>query len=202
MIYHYNIINVTREKNPLLTFKLIQYYYKVKLELANTNIPFCWTYIHIAVKIYYTTNNIYPNELIIRKCWFVHNPVVDFLLYITVLRKDEMSNNIVQIKNCVFAHNNGMGRSLYRSRSVIKIVGLITKVSINDSNFCNNKDLGVIRQVVQLSSFTVVQGLINMDIFIANTNFSLTYNKSVIVLHNADLYLTGPVIFHNNSCST
>ena len=43
LVDHYiaiNVINHPKGINPLLTCRFIQYYYKMKLELANTNISF------------------------------------------------------------------------------------------------------------------------------------------------------------------
>ena len=115
-----------------------------------------------------------------------------------------MGNDVVQIKNCVFCYNNDIGTGLFcNSKSVVKIIGLIRKVFINECNFCNNSDLTVIRQVAEnFGEFVRAQGLFHMDIFIAKTNFSMTDNRSVIDLQNANLYLIGPVVFHNNHCTS
>ena len=115
-----------------------------------------------------------------------------------MLGQEEMSKNVVQIKNCMFSHNNGNTQDRYCT--VMKIFGLITKVCINDCNFYNNKHLGAIRQVVRMAGLVALKELY-INIFIINTNFSLTHDNSVVYLNTANLNLIGPVVFHNNPCN-
>ena len=152
-----------------------------------------------AVAVSYKANNKYQNELIIRKCWFIHNKAVAVLLYIKVRGKEETSNNVVQIINCVFSYNDGTQQNSFLT--VIKIYGLITKLFISYCDFCNNKNLSVIRQAAGMGGFLACKMGLFVDIFISNTNFSLTHYNSVVYLMTASLYLIGPIIFHNNLCN-
>ena len=196
LIDHYTAINHTKQ-NSILTLAFNQHYYKVKCELASTTIC-CVNNKNSVVNIYYKANNKYQNELIIRKCWFIHNKVVGCLLYIGVLGKEEMSNNVVKIINCEFSYNDGIEQ--HPVLTVIKIGGLLTKVFISYCNFYSNKNLTAIRQVVKIVGFVALKELF-VDIFISNTNFSLTHDNSVLYLDTANLHLIGPVIFHNNLCN-
>ena len=195
LVDHYIVINATPQVNALLTFTFVQYCYKVKLELANTNISWM-NNTNIAIKVTYKSQNLYQNELFIRKCCFIHNQALVFLLFIDVIGQEKMSNNVMKIKNCVFSYNHGIRRSSFYN--VIKIFGLITKVCINDSSFFNNRNLTMIKQVVRMPFFVEMK----INILISNTSFSMTHCNNIIHFNTVNLSLIGPVIFYNNSCSS
>ena len=196
LIDHYIAINHTKE-NPILKFIFLQYHYKIKLELASTNI--CWIHhrYFVMIEVQFTANNIHQNELIIKNCWFIHIQVSKVILCRVVTEHYQISNNVVKIENCVFSF---ISSSPYGA--IIRTRGIVTKVFISGCNFHSNKDLIIIRYSVQNKLLTIMKGSF-IHIYIVNTNFSWNCISLVVLMSaGAKVFLQGSVIFHNNTCSS
>ena len=196
LVDHYIAINHTKE-NPILKFIFLQYHYKVKLELASTNI--CWIHhrYYVMIEVQYTANNIYQNELIIKNCWFVHIQVHQVILCRVVPQHDQISNNVVKIEKCVFSY---ISSNLYGA--VIRNDGIVTKIVISSCNFHSNKDLIMIKHSVPHKLQATMKGSF-IHIYVANTNFSLNNVRGIVYMSaGAKMFLQGSVIFHNNTFSS
>ena len=120
-------------------------------------------------------------------------------MYINITENLLLSNNAIQIENCLFSNN--VGNKKY-SIDILLFYGLVKHISISDCNFYNNSNLNSIEQRLRISSVFIPQEIMLLaNIYISNTNFSLNSNSFVIYLWTAKLHLQGPIIIHNNTCS-
>ena len=194
MIDHYIIINQSSPQ-PILNFKFLQYFYRVKLELANTRI-FGLNYQDTIINVVFEAKTECQNNFNIKNCQVMHNRIssVSNLLSISVSVPLTMSNHTVQIENCLFSYNNGNGGS------IIRFDGLIESIFISGCKFYNNRKLTMIFHAVIIPEMVALKGLFT-QLFVANTNFSSSYSHRSVDLGGVNLHLQGLVIFHNNTCN-
>jgi len=166
------VIGYSSSKAPVLNFMFLQHSYGVKFQL--TNMICQLNHKEKAVYIIFNAKSIYQNKLIIKNIQFIHNSNVTYLLYIR--ESSELSNNIVEIKNCVFSYNTDY------YGSIIMFYGQIKSVLISSCKFYSNKIIKVIYQ----SSNAIISQMITLKLFphfvIENTNFSSINSKDIIFI--------------------
>ena len=195
LIDHYIIINQSSPQ-PILKFNISQYFYKVKLVLANTKIRWlndAQVGIHVFI-----AKCLHQNEYIIRNSQFTYNTNLWGLLYIEVSERLMISNNIARIENCLFSYNNYDGMK-YPYGSTIVIKGFLTCIFISDCNFYNNRNYVMIRQKGELFSWLLGSEKMFTNMFISSTSFSLNQYRSIVHVRYTKLHLQGQVIFYNNT---
>ena len=188
LIDHYLI---TDQSSPqqLLKFIISQYFYKVNITLANTNI-ISLNYTKVSVSVVFTATHLHQNVVAFKNNKFIHNKVYGNLLNIKVLA---VSNNIVQVKTCLFSNNIGSERFV---DTLIKHSGVIAEISISDCKFYKNQHL-----IIFETTNKIPQEIFVTNIYISNTAFSLNKSSKLFFLDVTKLHLKGPVIFHNNTCN-
>ena len=85
LIDYYIIINQSSAQ-PILKFNISQYFYKVKLVLANTKIHWL-NDAEVGIHVVFTAKCLHQNEYIIRNSQFTYNTNLWGLLYVTLLAK-------------------------------------------------------------------------------------------------------------------
>ena len=193
LIDHYLITDQSNAQQ-LLKFIISQYFYKVKITLANTNLV-SLNHTIVSVFVIFTAIYLHQNEVIIRNSQFIHNKVYSHLLNIEVLEYSALSNNIVQVKSCLFS-NNIIGNGTLEP-TLIKCSGLLAEISISDCKFYKNNHL-----IIFATKNKIPQVKFVTNIYISNTTFSLNKSTKLFLLGVTKLHLKGPIIFHNNTCST
>ena len=195
LIDHYVIINQSSIRTqPILKFNISQYFYKVKLVLANTKIHWL-NDTRVGIHVVFIAKCLHQNEYIIRNSQFTYNTNLRQLLYIEVSEHLMISNNIARIENCLFSYNNDMKR---RSSGTIVINGFLTCIFISDCNFHNNRNYVIIMQRAKIICWVSSEKLFT-NIFISSTSFSLNQYGSIIHVKCTKLHLQGQVIFYNNT---
>ena len=194
LIDHYIIINQSSPQS-ILNFKFLQHFYRVKFELANTKI-YGLNYQDTIINVVFEAKTGCQNNINIKNCQIIHNSIksMSYLLLISVSVPLTMSNNTVQIENCLFSNNNALGGS------IIRFNGLIASAFISDCKFYNNRKLIMILQTVIIPEMVALKGLLT-QIFVVNTNFSSSYSHRSIDIGGVNLHLQGLVVFHNNTCN-
>ena len=193
LIYNHILSNPVSPK-PLLNFTVFQYFYTVKLVLANTKISGL-NNTNIGISVIFEVRSTGQNELIIQNCQFSYNLNATVLLHIAVSSPYGMSSSIVYIKNCSFLYNTNNANFGY----IIRFTDLLSSVFINNCEFHSNQNLTMIMQKVNKPHMADVMGW-KTQLFIFNTNFSLIVSEDLIDLLEVKLYLQGPVTFSNNFC--
>ena len=197
LIDHYIIYNHSSAQRILL-FNISQFFYKLKISIANTNFC-CLNHTRVGIPVIFTAKCLHQNEVVIRDNRFTHNVYKRALVYINITENLLLSNNTIQIENCLFSNNVGNKKD---SIDILLFYGLVKHISISNCNFYNNSNLNSIEQRVRISSVFIPQEIMLLaNIYISNTNFSLNSNSFVIYLWIAKLHLQGPIIIHNNTCS-
>ena len=194
MIDHYIIINQLKgSPQPILSLKLLQYFYGVKFELTDTRI-FGLTYQDAIINVIFEAKTECQNNFNIKNCQVTHNRITSVRNLLSISVSEPLitiNNHIVQIENCLFSYNNG------NNGSIIRLNGVIASVFISGCKFYNNRKLTMIFHAVIIPEILALKA----KIFVVNTNFSSSSSHRSVDFAGVDLHLQGLVIFHNNTCN-
>ena len=106
LIDHYLITDQSNAALLLLKFIVSQYFYKVKIALANAKICYL-NNTDAVVNVFCIAKCLHQNEVVIRNIQFIHNNVDHNLLRIKFSEHLAVSNIIVKIQACLFSNNIG-----------------------------------------------------------------------------------------------